>query len=156
MTQEEFKQEVIRIRPHLIATAQRYLHDTDEAEDIVQDVLLCLWKMIDTLKIPFDSLAGILTRNRCIDKVRRQKPVVRMEQLADVYEEPTNHDLLERTMCMVETLPDMQQTIIRLRHMEGMEMKEIAQLTGSTEVAVRKALSRARKALAMRVRGLDY
>ena len=149
MTQEEFKQEVKRIRSHLVTTAQRYLHDADEAEDIVQDVLLQLWQMIDTLRIPFDSLAGILVRNRCIDKVRRQKPVVRMEQLVDVYEEDVDHDLLERTMRMVEALPDMQQTIIRLRHMEGMQMSEIAQLTG-------KALSRARKALAEKVRGLDY
>ena len=145
MTQEEFKQEVKRIRSHLVTTAQRYLHDADEAEDIVQDVLLQLWQMIDTLRIPFDSLAGILVRNRCIDKLRRQKSVVRMEQLVDVYEEDVDHDLLERT-----------QTIIRLRHMEGMQMSEIAQLTGSTEVAVRKALSRARKALAEKVRGLDY
>lgn len=156
MTQEEFKQEVKRIRSHLVTTAQRYLHDADEAEDIVQDVLLQLWQMIDTLRIPFDSLAGILVRNRCIDKLRRQKSVVRMEQLVDVYEEDVDHDLLERTMHMVETLPDMQQTIIRLRHMEGMQMSEIAQLTGSTEVAVRKALSRSRKALAMKVKGLDY
>jgi RNA polymerase sigma-70 factor (ECF subfamily) len=78
--------------------------------------------------------------------------VVRVEQLMDVYEEDVDHDLLERTMRMVETLPDRQQTMIRLRHMEGMEMSEIAQLTGSTEVAVRKALSRARKTLAEKFR----
>ena len=41
----------------------------------------------------------------------------------------------------------MQQTILRLRHIEGMEMKEIAELTGSTEVAIRKTLSRARQTL---------
>lgn len=155
MTQEEFKQQVVRIRPHLMIIAKRYLEDADEAEDTVQDVLLQLWQMIDTLRIPFDSLAGILVRNRCIDKVRRQKPVVRIEQLVDAYEEDVDHDLLERTMRMVETLPDMQQTIIRLRHMEGMRMSEIAQLTGSTEVAVRKTLSRARKALAEKVRSLE-
>ncbi|WP_461186510.1 RNA polymerase sigma factor, partial [Trueperella pyogenes] len=45
------------------------------------------------------------------------------------------------------TLPTMQQTILRLRHMEGMEMQQIAELIGSNEVAVRKALSRARKAI---------
>jgi RNA polymerase sigma-70 factor (ECF subfamily) len=31
--------------------------------------------------------------------------------------------------------------------MDGLEIKEIAALTGSTEVAVRKALSRARQAV---------
>lgn len=50
-------------------------------------------------------------------------------------------------MKVIEALPDLQQTILRLRHMEGMDSKEIAELTGSTEVAVRKALSRARQAV---------
>jgi len=58
---------------------------------------------------------------------------------------------LEHTMQMVESLPDIQQTLIRLRHMEGMTMEEIAQLTGTSNEAVRKALSRARKALAKKV-----
>ena len=50
-------------------------------------------------------------------------------------------------MQLVDKLPTMQQTIMRLRHMEGMEMCEIATLTGSNETAVRKALSRARQAI---------
>jgi RNA polymerase sigma-70 factor (ECF subfamily) len=41
----------------------------------------------------------------------------------------------------------LQQTILRLRHMEGMELRDIAALTGSSEVATRKALSRARQAV---------
>ena len=54
---------------------------------------------------------------------------------------------IERMMAVVSTLPDLQQTILRLRHLEGMEMNEIADLTGSSEVAIRKALSRARQAV---------
>lgn len=151
MTQEEFKQEVVRIRPHLMITAKRYLEDADEAEDIVQDVLLQLWQMTDTLHIPFDSLAHVLTRNQCIDKVRRKKPFVQVEQIPDISEDMSHHELLEDTMRVIESLPDLPQTIIRLRHMEGMEMKEIADLIGSTEVAVRKALSRARKMVRARM-----
>ena len=56
---------------------------------------------------------------------------------------------LDRLMAIVESLPSMQQTILRLRHMEGMEMSDIAEITGSNEVAVRKALSRARQAVRM-------
>jgi RNA polymerase sigma-70 factor (ECF subfamily) len=50
-------------------------------------------------------------------------------------------------MQMVEQLPDKQQTILRLRHMEGMEMADIAALLCTTETAVRKSLSRARQAV---------
>jgi RNA polymerase sigma-70 factor (ECF subfamily) len=50
-------------------------------------------------------------------------------------------------MNLIEALPTMQQTILRLRHVEGMEYSEIARITGSSEEAVRKALSRARLAI---------
>ena len=50
-------------------------------------------------------------------------------------------------MKIIDRLPTLQQTLIRLRHMENMEMKDIAALVGSNEVAVRKALSRARQAI---------
>lgn len=151
MTQEDFKQEVVRIRPQMVQTARRYLDDADEAEDTVQDVLLRLWQMTDTLRLPLDALAEVLTRNFCIDTLRRRKPQVSVEQMENVADDTNGSELLERTMRMIEALPAMQQTIIRLRHMEGMEMKDIAALTGSTEVAVRKALSRARRALAQKV-----
>ena len=50
-------------------------------------------------------------------------------------------------MAVIDTLPPLQQTILRLRHAEGMEMAQLAALIGSSEVALRKALSRARMAV---------
>uniref|UniRef100_UPI0032E43D72 RNA polymerase sigma factor n=1 Tax=Phocaeicola vulgatus TaxID=821 RepID=UPI0032E43D72 len=46
---------------------------------------------------------------------------------------------------VIGTLPDLQQSILRMKHLEGFEVEEIARLTGSTPVAVRTNLSRARK-----------
>ena len=50
-------------------------------------------------------------------------------------------------MGIVDSLPSLQRTSLRLRHMEGVEMKDIAEIIGSSEVALRKALSRARQAV---------
>lgn len=151
ITREVFDRELQRIRPTLVQIAQRHLNDADEAEDTVQEVMLRLWQMVDELRLPIDRLAAILTKNLCIDKLRRRKTMLRVEDISDISHEDSDTSLLEQTMKMIDQLPEMQQTIIRLRHMEGMEMKEIASLTGSTEVAIRKALSRARKALAQKV-----
>ena len=52
---------------------------------------------------------------------------------------------VERVMEIVHTLPDLQQTVLHLRHVESRSMEEIALLTGSTEAAVRQSLSRARR-----------
>jgi RNA polymerase sigma-70 factor (ECF subfamily) len=146
MTQEEFKEEAQRLRPRLMLTARRYLGD-DDAEDTVQDALLRLWQMVGELRQPFDALALRLTRNLCIDKVRRKKPTVMLTDSGETDQAENDDERIERMMAVVSTLPDLQQTVLRLRHLEGMEMNEIADLIGSSEVAIRKALSRARQAV---------
>ena len=146
MTQEEFKEEAQRLRPRLMLTARRYLGD-DDAEDTVQDALLRLWQMVGELRQPLDALALRLTRNLCIDQVRRRKPTVVLTDRGGTDQADGDDERIERMMAVVSTLPDLQQTILRLRHLEGMEMNEIADLTGSSEVAIRKALSRARQAV---------
>ena len=146
MTQEEFKEEAQRLRPRLMLTARRYLGD-DDAEDTVQDALLRLWQMVGELRQPFDALALRLTRNLCIDQVRRRKPTVVLTDSGGTDQTDSDDERVERMMAVVSTLPSLQQTILRLRHLEGMEMNEIADLIGSSEVAIRKALSRARQAV---------
>ncbi len=146
MTQEEYKEEVQRLRPRLLQTARRYLSE-DDAEDTVQDVLLRLWQMVGTLRMPIDALAIVLVRNFCVDKRRRQKPLQALSVNYEQTEETETDERIERVLAMIDTLPTLQQTILRLRHIEGMEMREIAELTGSSEVAIRKTLSRARQTL---------
>ena len=145
MTQEEFKEEAQRLRPRLMQLARRFLND-DDAEDTVQDALLRLWLMVGELRQPFDALALRLTRNLCIDMVRRKKNTVKLVDSSET-DEADHDERIERMMTVISTLPNLQQIILRLRHIEGMEMNEIAALTGSSEVAIRKALSRARQAV---------
>lgn len=105
--------------------------------------------MREDLSIPLDALAVTITRNLCIDHLRQQHltslPENQITGISDIKD--CDEERIERMMNIVHTLPDMQQTVLRLRHIEGREMAEIAQLTGSTETAVRKALSRARLAV---------
>lgn len=149
MTNEEFEISMQRLRPVLIAEAKRYLGDTDEAEDMVQDAMMRLWQMCAQLKSPVDGLARILVRNLCLDTIRRRKPREEIVSLPSMVSnedsERMEHERIERMMTIVEGLPNVPQTILRLRHMEGMEMKDIARLLQMEEAAVRKALSRARQ-----------
>ena len=149
MEAETFQHEASRVRPHLLLIARRHVGSEEESEDIVQDCLLRMWTMRDQLSLPFEALAATITRNLCIDRIRSRPPVSPLKGMeADVPDTDEGHpERIERMMDIIRALPDMQQIILRLRHIEGMEMKEIAQLTGSTEVAVRKALSRARMAV---------
>ena len=146
MTVDEYKEEVERNRPRMLSVARSYLKANEEAEDVVQDVLLKLWQLLDKLRIPMGPLALVLVKNRCVDCLRRLQTTIDIPENL-VESEATYDERYEKVMQLVDKLPTMQQTIMRLRHMEGMEMCEIAALTGSNETAVRKALSRARQAI---------
>lgn len=149
MTADEFKAEAAAMRSAAMASAMRYVYNTDVAEDIVQDTMLKMWSMCPALKKPAGPLAAVLVRNACIDHLRRQRPHCSIENMR--IEEPAPGDanaaLMARMMEIVDSLPDTQQVILRLRHMQGMEMKEIADMTGMSEVNIRKVLSRARQAV---------
>ena len=148
MNSDTFKTEVRALRPRLLATARRILGDDEEAEDVVQDALLRLWQLRDEPIRNVGSLAQAIVQNLCFDKVRRRRPTVSIHNI-DLADTPPDHneEQLDRMLALVGQLPTLQQTILRLRHMEGMAMKEIAELMGTTEQAVRQSLSRARRTI---------
>ena len=137
-----------RLRPQMKGLALHYLTDRDDAEDAVQDALIRLWQMHEQLQAPIDGLAKTLTRNICIDLLRRRHATLDTILAAEAEQtETADHEQVERMMAAVDTLPQQQQTMLRLRHMQGMEMKDLAALMQMNEPALRKALSRARMAV---------
>ena len=52
---------------------------------------------------------------------------------------------------VIDTLPSAQRTILRMHHLQGMKTREIALVLGSSEVSVRKTLSRARSVIRKRL-----
>lgn len=149
MDKAAFSAEAQRLRPTLLAIARRYVADGDEAEDIVQDALLKLWQLCPTLQLPIDALAAVLTHNLSKDHLRRRRPTTDLTD-GDLGTNEAEQETSERylhIMQIIDTLPPLPQLVVRMRHVEGMEFADIAQLTGTTEAAVRKAVSRARKAI---------
>lgn len=147
MDEAQFKDETQEVRPKLLAVALRHTADSDTAEDIVQDALLRLWQIHETLRSPIAPLACVLTRNLAIDALRRRKPTTSVEGLAVAEETSETDPRYERVMKLLHQLPPLQQTLFRLRHAEGMEYADIAQLTGTTTEAVRQSVSRARRTI---------
>ena len=137
------------MRPMLLQVATGLLGSAADAEDSVQDALLKLCLMADTLRRPVAPLAKVLVRNLCVDRLRRRRQTVPLELTAMQVQpqEGMDGDALAHVMKVIDTLPAAQQVVLRLRHIDGMPMDEIARLTGASEAAVRKQLSRARMAV---------
>ena len=148
MNINELFESVGKIRPKLLLIANRIVGDSEEAEDVVQDALLRLWQLREDDIRNAESLAKVITRNLSIDLVRRKRVMVDVdESLLEMDEEYQNEEQVERVMNLIGQLPTMQQTVFRLRHIEGMQMADIARIAGTTEQAVRQSISRARRTI---------
>ena len=154
MTADDFKNDAARLSTKLRGVARRYLTADDDVDDTVQDAMLRLWTMHDRLETPPDGLATVLTRHLCIDRLRRQQHRADTATLDTVADTPlyataddSSREQTDRLMRVVATLPDTQQLVLRMRHVNGMEMGDIAAAIGSSEQAIRKMLSRARQAV---------
>ena len=151
MTTEEFQQQAGELRKQLVSIAHKYMGNTDEAEDIAQDAMIKLWLMREQLTLPIAGMASIVTRNLCIDALRKKHQTIDIAQLPDEADFSDDGEQIEQLLKVIDSLPSTQRTILRMRHLQGMEMREIALVLGSTEVAVRKTLSRARKVVRNRL-----
>ena len=103
-------------------------------------------QLLDELRTPMDGLALTMVRNECLMRLRKQPRTVGMEG-HDMAEQPSVNPMAELTLSMLDKLPPLQQTILRLRHIDGMEIGEIATLLHKEEAAGRHNLSRGRKTL---------
>ena len=77
MEQAEFEHIATRIRQRAMATALAFAADSDEAEDIAQEVMLKLWTLrtdINGLQHA-EKLASCIAHNRTMDSHRRYHTV---------------------------------------------------------------------------------
>ena len=129
-----------------------------EAEDITSEVFLKAWKNLQKYKkeegIPFSSWLFRIAHNEVIDFFRRQKPI---DELPEEIEEDTPvfdgvrniENKMERIRLKkaLENLPKTQSEVIILKFFSELSNKEIANIIGKTETAVRILQSRGLKTL---------
>jgi RNA polymerase sigma-70 factor (ECF subfamily) len=154
MEQEQFKEEILPLRGQLLGYAQRLLDDKNDAEDIIQEVFLKLWYMRNELP-QYNSVSALsvkITKHLCLNRLKtnqRQRDDLDELDLTDKSLSPDyqleQKDQVEQVLHIIDQLPGLQQTILRMKHLEGFEIEEIAEITGSNAEAVRMNLSRARK-----------
>ena len=152
----EYKKIIIALRPKLISIANRITRNTEDAEDVVQDVCLKIWHRRDEVAQVKNTEAYCIamTKNLSIDKIRSRRSVTDENELAGEADKDSLPDeLLEEkdtktAIChIIDCLPPLQQRIFQLKDIEGYETNEIVEITGIAAKAVRNNLSRARKRL---------
>ena len=141
-------------RERLISYAERLLENKSDAEDIIQEVFLKLWLMRDELG-NYDSVEALsvtMTKNLCLNRLKvnqwEREDLNRLELMDEnlsPVEQLEQKDNVAQVMRIIDQLSGLQQAVLRMKHIDGLEIEEIAALTGSAQEAVRMNLSRARK-----------
>ena len=148
-----------RLAPMLFGYATRVLGDRTEAEDVVQDTMMRLWKVAPKWRqgeAKVSTWAYRVMVNLCTDRLRRRKTRSQVP-LDDVAEPPS--DMASAVEAMTETaraealnaalaeLPERQRQAVVLRHLEGLSNPEISEIMGIGVEAVESLTARGKRAL---------
>ncbi len=146
--------------------ALRIVGDRMVAEDVIQELLIKIWKKKDQF-LQIDNKEAwcmTLTRNMSIDKTRRKK--YRTSNIDDFhfikdssatpYQSIESQDNMKKLHDLISGLTEKQQTVVHLRDVEGYSYKEISGITGYTVDQIKVHLHRARMILRKQINRSDY
>lgn len=141
--------------------AYKYIDDKDEVEDIVQETMVYVWE--NRKKSTIENIKTYLftaVKHACLNRLNHIKVVNRhKEQTAleikllelehddsFLIEEQKERQLLVEEM--LASLPEQRQRIMRLRYIDGLSAKEIAEQTDISQRTVETHIYKAVKSLA--------
>ena len=138
-------------RPRALAIARRIVGDTDDAEDVVQDVFARLARMAPGFggRAAWSTWLHRVMVNSSINWLRARK---RRERLSHEPQEPLSPETqavgleLERHFGQaLEEINEQQRQVLYLREVRGLSYPEIARLLRIPEGTVKSTLHRARQ-----------
>ena len=147
-----FRTTVLPLSDRLYRLALRITMNKAEAEDVVQDTLLKVWEcredwnQINNL----EAFAIATCRNRALDVVKRAgRDTENLDEMAHFSSQTPPEQLEAREEIslvrrLMDSLPEVQRTIMLLRDIEGKTYQEIAQTLDISETQVKVYLHRAR------------
>lgn len=150
MTTREYNQSVDLHADKLFRFALKLAKNRDSANDLVQESFARLWQKVEDVEFKkAKSYLFTTTYNYFIDQVRKNKRIEDNEeaQYAMSSESGQYSDLSEVLDRALETIPEIQKTVVVLRDYEGYNYDEIGEITGLSSSQVKVYIFRARKSL---------
>lgn len=134
--------------------ALHFMGNTEEAEDVVQEVFTILWdrrEQASTIK-SMKSYLYRAVRNNCLTRIRDAKPTTSLDMLplaTDLSDEEQEMraEMEARIWKMIDELPERRREIFLMAKRDGMSYKDIAEQTGLTAKTVENHVFRAMQSL---------
>ena len=155
----------LRLVPRALSYSGRLLGDRAEAEDVVQEAMLRLWRMAPDWRPGEAQVSTWLYRvvsNLCLDRKRAQKrrPTATLDDAPDlaalgpgVEARMMQDQRMAALTAALAELPDRQRQAVVLRHIEGLANPEIAAILEIGVEAVESLTARGKRALTAALSG---
>lgn len=154
-SRDTFINEFLPLKDCLYRAAYHLMGSAEEAEDAVQDLYVKLWTGRESLPGIVNPKAYCLTllRNSCLDRLRSKRlggrssiEGVEMGQQGST-DEVHEREQMEAVLKAIESLPQRERTVLKLKVLDDLSYKEIQVRTGLPYLTLRVLLSTARKKL---------
>lgn len=149
----------------VLRLASNLLRSPDEARDVYQEAFLRVYRNLNQFRFDcsFHTWLYRIVTNICLDRLRRRK--VRKEEstliqtaegvvdraaqteekgpASDPERQMLNSELGSRIAAALQQLTPRERTVFELRHYEGLRLRAIGEVIGTTEEAAKNCLFRA-------------
>jgi len=151
----------------MLIVAKRFVNDTMEAEDIVQEAFLKAFLKLDQYKaeVTFGAWLKRIVINKSIDVLKSKKQrLIELEEthlsVADGQDQSSwmveEHLTAAQVKAAINILPDKYRYVLMLYLIEGYDHQEIAEILNISQVASRTQLSRGKLKLKEQLKSLSY
>ena len=156
MTLETFETTVFSLKDEMYRFAKKFLQSSDEAEDLVQDLLLKFWQKKEEL-LAYGNLKSYIlkcVKNDCLNRLKHHQVKMNFAEVklhnSEEFQMETNN-LKDYILKYISELPEKQRLVIHLKDVEEHEVSEIAEILEMEENAVRVNLMRARQKVKIQI-----
>lgn len=158
MSNIDFQRDLLPLKDKIYRLGLRITLNTQEAEDLTQDILIRLWNKREELShiTNIEVWSLTITRNLALDRIAQKgSQNISLESVdTDTSDQALNPDeileqkeRLHRVHQLFKTLPENLRTALQLRDIEGLSYHEAAIAMQMTEENYKVTLHRARKTL---------
>ena len=163
--QDAFEQLVRAYDQSVLRLAMNLLRSPEDARDVYQEAFLRVYKNLDSFRFDcsFHTWLYRIVTNICLDQLRKRKvrkeepsvvetsegPVDRMDTFeeegpnADPERSMWNRELKHRIEGALAELTPRERMVFELRHYQGLRLRNIGEMLGTTEEAAKNCLFRA-------------
>jgi len=164
--QQAFAELVSLYQDKLFHMSYRMLNSRQEAEDVVQDTFLRVYKNLDRydLSMKFSTWIYRIATNLCIDRLRRRRPTYSLDAESSEHEGLDGYSMLpsdnitpESELIITDTqriireamegLPPKYKSIMILRYIRDLSLQEISEIVDMPVTTIKTRVHRGRDLL---------